>query len=653
MIWTWAGWEPLQYYRRLGGFHEAQEGNALWAEDWRARLDSEACAALLAEAGINWVTTHLYKGFGLEAEAEEIAATQAMIANYHRHGVKVFTYLQYGTVMPETILAETEEAATWGRIDWNGQHDGHPYEYGDQYWRAKPCANQPGFLAYLRRCVDTALGIGADGIWIDNLQADGCHCSRCQAAFQAYLQQEIADPWRALGVRDLSRVAIPRAERPRDPVFQAWVRFRCEETRRSLRMLADHARATKPDVVVAVNIGIGNHQRALLENGNWFGNLDCVDYTYAENGLFPRWTGEAIVSQHWPMGICESIGIRVVPGSGVAAAHPVYHRPAVPAPRQLRRLFAESMLQGGHAVGGPFGLRGEDGGADPLLLRDAGYRQTHRALVDWYVAHHGLFAGSSNAAPVAVCYSREAMTGDETRARQAFEAMVQLLQQQQLPFRYVLSDRLDALSDVALLVLPHVLPLSEAQAEHVRAFVARGGRVLATGRTSLYDGCMRQRREYGLADLFGQAYSHALEDGQGDAILVNASNGCLFVPGPWGIAGADGQPACRVSGERLARAIRQAIAGAGMPEVLSPLPQVGCAWRRLPDGTHLLGMMNYGETPVAGITLQGIAPGTEVRLWSIEHEGAPLAVVHGRALLPPLEAEAYVTMTTPRDGEPA
>ena len=26
MTWTWAGWEPAQFYRRLGGFHEAQEG---------------------------------------------------------------------------------------------------------------------------------------------------------------------------------------------------------------------------------------------------------------------------------------------------------------------------------------------------------------------------------------------------------------------------------------------------------------------------------------------------------------------------------------------------------------------------------------------------------------------------------------------------
>jgi hypothetical protein len=29
MTWAWAGWEPAQFYRRLGGFHEQQEGNAL------------------------------------------------------------------------------------------------------------------------------------------------------------------------------------------------------------------------------------------------------------------------------------------------------------------------------------------------------------------------------------------------------------------------------------------------------------------------------------------------------------------------------------------------------------------------------------------------------------------------------------------------
>ena len=51
MVWTWAGWEPLQFYRRLGGFHEAHEGNAQWATEWSQRLHSEETVAALAETG--------------------------------------------------------------------------------------------------------------------------------------------------------------------------------------------------------------------------------------------------------------------------------------------------------------------------------------------------------------------------------------------------------------------------------------------------------------------------------------------------------------------------------------------------------------------------------------------------------------------------
>lgn len=649
MVWTWCGWEPLQFYRRLGGFHEAQEGNALWADDWRALLDSEVCAEKLADAGINWVTTHFFKGFGLEAEAEEIAATQRMIAHYHRHGVKVFTYMQYGTVMPETILAEAESAASWGRVDWNGLHDGHPYEYGDQYWRAKPCANQPGFRDYLLQCVDTAIDIGADGIWIDNLQADGCHCSCCQAAFQGFLREYVTDPWRELGLRDISKVLIPRAERPRDPVYQAWVQFRCEETRRSLRLLAERARTRKPDAVVAVNIGIGNHQRALLENGNWFGDLDCVDYTYAENNRFPRWNDTAIISQHWPMGIGESLGIRIVPGAGSPGER-------IPCERSLRRSFAESAMLGNHALGSPWGLRGEDGGADPLLLRDAAYRRMHRRLVDWYAGHQAIFAGSTNAAPVAILYSREAMSWDETPARAAFEAMSQLLMQQQIPFRYLLSDRLAQLSDVALLILPHVLPVSEAQAATITAFVARGGKVLATGRTSLYDERMRQRRDYALADVLGCTFDSANEHVAAQALLLNPVNGCLFLPGAWGVGQPEAPHTGDVAPDRIARAIRQMLAPTHMPSVLSPVPQVGTTWRRLPDGRHLLGLLNYGDLSVPGITLHGTGQSPALQYMSLDEEAMPLNVIQRapgtwQAVLPTLSIEGFVMMGTSGNDE--
>ncbi len=651
MTWIWAGWEPAQFYRRLGGFHEAQEGNALWTDDWFRQLASEDTAKALAEAGINWVTTHFYKGFGLVAEAEEIAATARLIANYHRHGVKVFTYIQYGTVMPETIGGDSELSATWGRTDWNGQHDGHPYEYGDQYWRAKPCANQPGFRDHLLRCVDQALEIGADGIWIDNLQADGCHCPCCQEAFRAYVQAKVADPWQDLGLRpeQLAGLTIPRTVRPRDPLFQLWIRCRVEEVRTSLEMICERARSRKPAVVMAANIGIGNHQKHVLENANWHAMLELLDFTYAENGLFPAWTGEKIVSQHYTLSIGNAVGTLVVPGAGVGGGSRGLPRPALPGERALRRCFAESALFGGHALGGPWGLRGENGGEAPILRRDAGWRQTNRRLADFYRSKWELLGTATDASPVAILYSFEALLADEPAYRRAYEAMAQALMQHQIPFRYLLSDRLDKLDQAKVLVLPHILPLADDTEAAIRAWVKRGGRVLATGRCGLYDGWMRQRRDYALSDLFGAHFSNAFEDAHHDGIVRNPQTGCVLLPGQWGQTLGDGKPACRIPADRVAGEIRNLLPTA-FPEVVSPVPQVGCAWNRLADGSHQLGLLNYGDEPVHGLEIRwttGANPSETVELFDATGATCVLPVrrcADGRMSvgLPALDVELFV-----------
>jgi hypothetical protein len=628
MAWTWAGWEPAQFYRRLGGFHEAQEGNALWADDWFRQLESEEKAKALAEAGINWVTTHFYKGFGLKAEAGEIAATARLIANYHRHAIKVFTYIQYGSVMPETIQSENESSRNWGRVDWNGQHDGHPYEYGDQYWRAKPCANQPGFREYLLSCVDKAVEIGADGIWIDNLQADGCHCPHCQDAFRAYVQANVKDPWQNLGLRpeQLASLTIPRAVRPRDPLFQLWVRCRAAEVRTSLELICARARSQKPDVVMAANIGIGSQQRHVLENANWHSMLELLDYTYAENGLFPAWTGDKIVSQHYTYSIATAVGTRIVPGAGVEATNRGLPRPALPGERALRRCLAESAMFGGHALGGPWGLRGENGGEDPILLRDAAWRQLNRRFTDFYRAKWNLFGAAVDASPVAVLYNFESLLADESAYHRAYEAMAQMLMQHQIPFRYVLSDRLAELDDVKVLVLPHVLPLSAEAETAIRAWVRRGGRILATGRCGLYDSWMRQRTDYALGDLVGAHFSNEFEDQHHDAIVRHPGTGCVLLPGPWGQLLGENQPACRIPADRVAREIR-AMLPPGMPEVISPVPQVGCARQRMPDGTYLLSLLNYGDEPVGGLEIrwQAVDPAPD-QIMAFDATGASCAL---------------------------
>jgi len=651
MVWTWAGWEPLHYYRRVGGFHEAQEGNALWAEQWFETLHSERTAEALAEAGINWVTTHFFKGFGLAAEAGEIDQTARMIANCHRHGVKVFVYLQYGTIVPETMVDEEPRSAAWPRVGPDGRCDGPPYTYGDQYWRSKPCANQPGFREYLLRCVEKAVAIGADGIWIDNLNSDGCHCDRCQAAFREFLARSVANPLRDLGVRNVANIRIPVADRPRDPVYQQWVRFRCEETGWSLRMIASKARQLNPDILVAANIGLGNEINYAATNGNWLGNLEVLDYCYAENSLFPGVRGEAILSQHFPMKIAAALGLRVVPGAGSGRRTRFYPVPSVPDVPRLRRVFAESAMLGGHAAGGPWGLRGENGGADPILLRDAEYRAGNRRLADAYGAWHRLFAQSTDAAPVAVLHSFEAAAFDHPHSRKVQREFEQLLRRHRIPFRYVLSDRPDGLEGIELLILPHVLPVSDELAECLRGFVRRGGKLLATGRTSLYDEWLRQRTDYALADVFGVSFSNELESASCDEMLVNPANGSIFLPGEWGLQTRAGEPACRVGGDRIVEAIREAVSPRSLPEVLCSSPHVGFEVRRLPEGARLFALLNYGESPVEDVEVRfaGTSAPRTVRAFALDRGEMELpcrVIGDGRTAfaVPALDVEFYAVV---------
>jgi hypothetical protein len=65
--------------------------------------------------------------------------------------------------------------------------------------------------------------------------------------------------------------------------------------------------------------------------------------------------------------------------------------------------------------------------------------------------------------------------------------------------------QLDAkyVSRYRVLILPDIAALSDQQCAQIRDFVQKGGRIVATGETSLYDEKGKKRDNFGLADLFG------------------------------------------------------------------------------------------------------------------------------------------------------
>ena len=91
--------------------------------------------------------------------------------------------------------------------------------------------------------------------------------------------------------------------------------------------------------------------------------------------------------------------------------------------------------------------------------------------------------------------------------------MYHALIEARVPFEMVNDRLLDAerLKPFKLLILPNIAALSEAQCEQLRQYVQRGGSLVATFETSLYDEQGKQRRDFGLADLFGVSYNNRVE----------------------------------------------------------------------------------------------------------------------------------------------
>jgi hypothetical protein len=95
----------------------------------------------------------------------------------------------------------------------------------------------------------------------------------------------------------------------------------------------------------------------------------------------------------------------------------------------------------------------------------------------------------------------------------------QALIEARIPFEMVHDRLLDEahLAPFKVLILPNIAAMSDTQCRQIRDFVDRGGSIVATYETSLYDEWGVRRPDFGLAPLFGASY-----DGGIDARMMNS-----------------------------------------------------------------------------------------------------------------------------------
>ncbi|MFT3933605.1 MAG: beta-galactosidase trimerization domain-containing protein [Chitinophagaceae bacterium] len=91
--------------------------------------------------------------------------------------------------------------------------------------------------------------------------------------------------------------------------------------------------------------------------------------------------------------------------------------------------------------------------------------------------------------------------------------MYHALVEARIPFEMVNDKLLDAdnLKSYKLLVLPNIAALSDEQCNQLRRFVQQGGSLVASFETSLYNEEGVQRKDFGLADVFGVSFNNKVE----------------------------------------------------------------------------------------------------------------------------------------------
>ncbi len=321
-----------------------------------------------------------------------------------------------------------------------------------------------------------------DGIFTNRWDGSGiCYCAYCREDFG-----------------QASGLALPSGPRAADPAWRAYVRWREERLFALWKEWDDQIRAINPQARFIPNAGGGAlYLLDMVRVG------EMADTLFADrqgrHGLAPLWlSGKDAKEYRAALGKKPVVGIFSV---GLEA--PYRWKDSVQSAAEVRLWVLDGIANGLRPWFTKFSG----------TLYDQRWLATVRDLYDWHAKNEGYLRNEKPLAQVGVVYSQQtaAFYGGaqaQEKVEDAILGIYQALIEMRVPFEMVHDGLLDAehIDAFQLLILPNIAALSAGQCEQLRSFVARGGSLIATGETSLYDENGERRADFGLGDLFGARY---------------------------------------------------------------------------------------------------------------------------------------------------
>lgn len=160
-------------------------------------------------------------------------------------------------------------------------------------------------------------------------------------------------------------------------------------------------------------------------------------------------------------------------------------------------------------------LAGFAGGIDPWWHHISAYHEDRRMyhtaepILKWHKANQQYLHNRRPLATVGMVWAQRnadfyGRNHPEELVDQPWRGFSQALVRARIPWLPVHVDHIEREAPgLSVLILPNLGAMSDAQAASVRQFCERGGTVIATGETSLYDEWGDPRPDYALAELFG------------------------------------------------------------------------------------------------------------------------------------------------------
>lgn len=605
--WAWGGWEPPEMYRRAGSLSGGVNGRALWAHRWWDYLHSEEHVREMASMGINLITTHYYKGFGLEAEAEEMERTRELVKLCHAHGIHVLGYCQQTTVYPETILDEIPDLRDHVQYD----PEGRLRYYGRTgYFRWQGDLTSEVFIGYLKRVITHGLTeIGLDGVEWDGTQYN-CHCERCIAAFREFLNEKYAGRAHELfGLRNFDHALAPPHIAGNDPMYQAWLHFRVSVMHGRLRELYAHAKSVREDAIFATYPHTPQFSRPDRDR-TMPPVADYMDLATSETHEMPRVEEDGrLIGSVRHIKQCSAMGVPTFVTAWIL--YPGGYRAPENA-QEVKLSIAESACYGGHPFPATWANRpwGREGKA---LYLSPERGPALRRYMRFFADHEDLYAGSQSLANVGVFYSTPSTDFDRDVAQAHIQGLEQVLLQHQIPFGIIFNEQ--GLSDAQyrLICVPNQRLLSDEVCALLIAHLDRGGALLLTGEPGRFDEYHRERAVDAFADLKGHERVTWLEDAPERAP-----------------AGPEGRvtplyPYLPEAHDEIAATVAGAVPG-GLPVDVRAGRYVGAGAYRTADGAVAVHLLNYANTAPTQVNVRlspALSAGGEPKLISPD-EGTSL-----------------------------